>query len=93
MEIRTGICGDAQEAGFMNATLQSTPDHQTEFSIATHVGFPDGTSKAKATNVLEELFIHLERSAKDYLERWPDTKDIKVGFEIEIGPFGNGEDE
>jgi len=49
------IPGDDQMASFMNATLQSTHDRNTDFSIATYVSIPPDISYQGMAAVAEYL--------------------------------------
>lgn len=81
LQITLGICGDAQEGGFMNATLQGTGKDDLEFSIAVHVEVPDGVdTEEKLADYLGGIFGQIVH----------DHPELHV--EMQIGPFGNGED-
>lgn len=90
LQITMGICGDAQESSFGNATLQSTQgpykadlgQKYLEFSIAVHVDVP------KTVQGEDELARYLGGIFGDIVHRHPG-----LSVEIQIGPPGDGEDE
>lgn len=84
LHIVMGISGDAQESGFMNATLQGTGnDPNLEFSVAVHVEIP-------SVIVTEDvLAAYLGAKFGDLLDR-PEGQGLHV--EIQLGPAGDGEE-
>lgn len=80
LRIFSGITGDAQEGGFMNATLQGTMNEPNlEFSVATHVEVP-------AQIVTEErLMEYLGGIFGAVVHQHPE-----LHIEIQLGPAGDG---
>jgi len=83
LRIFMGICGDAQESSFMNATLQSTAnDPNLEFSIATYVEIPANiTTETQLADFLGGIFGEVA------------YQNPRLHFEIQIGPEGDGEED
>lgn len=79
VRIETGIPGDDQMSGFMNATLQSTSDYKCDFSIATHVEIPSDVEQRGETAVAQHLAKVLAACAGEGLR-----------FHVQVGPFGDG---
>lgn len=82
LRIHGGICGDAQEGSFMNATLQSTGNEPNlEFSIAVHVEVPaEIVTEELLMDYLGGLFgqvVHAHR---------------ELHIEIQLGPEERGDD-
>ena len=83
LKITLGVCGDAQEGSFTNATLQRTAnDNDLEFSIAVHIEVP-----AKV-NTQDELADYLGGIFGGVVHGWP-----QLHVEIQLGPCGDGEGE
>lgn len=83
LKITMGICGDAQEGSFMNATLQSTQNAPNlEFSVACHVEIPAHIKTEDA------LAHYLGGIFGDVIDRHPG-----LHFEIQLGPADRGEED
>ena len=80
IEFELGICGDAQESSFMNATLQNVNGSPLEFSIAVYVDINAADlTEGDVEEYLEDVFAGLSGR--------PD-----VNVRIQIGPEGAGDD-
>lgn len=79
LKITGGICGDAQEGEFMNATLQGTGKDDLEFSVAVHVEIPD------EIDTEQKLADYLGRIFGDVVHQRPE-----LHVEIQLGPYGDG---
>ena len=83
VQIETGVCGDAQESSFMNATLQQAGNQdRIEFSIATYVTVPAEalTDEDSVADFLEYLLDSICRNHMD------------ISFHVQVGPYGDAED-
>ena len=74
--LETGICADAQESSFMNATLQSAGT-ALAFSIATFIDVPASVIADGEVAVARYLQALLTRVTK---------QEPALGFEVQVGP-------
>lgn len=74
--IETGVSGDDQQGGFINATMQHAGDHLT-FSIATDLKVPEHVAAAGEAAVAEFVRDRLSKAS---------TFVPGLGFRVQIGP-------